>query len=87
METKAECSQVRLCCTALKLCHINLPRSSVSEQCHQDIQIQHFHLPASQPLRAVSEARQCLLPLPHDPTGRQRSLFTSSGAVATVNMD
>jgi len=39
-------------------------------QRHQDRQIQPRHLPAAQPLRAVPEARQRLLPLPHGPPGR-----------------
>lgn len=63
--------------TSLWSCHLHLLHSclsSVSEQCHQDLQIQHFHLPAAQPLRAVPEARQRLLPLPHDASGRHLSL-------------
>lgn len=44
------------------------------EQCHQNLQVQHLHLPAPQPVRAVPETGQCILRLPANPPGEGASL-------------
>ncbi|XP_035423172.1 phospholipid-transporting ATPase ID isoform X1 [Cygnus atratus] len=47
----------------------------VREQLHQDLQVQHCHLPACQPLRAVPGSGQHLFPLPPHPAADPTDLF------------
>lgn len=46
-----------------------LPFPLLPDQRHQDLQVQSLHLSTSQPVRAVPEDRQRLLPVPAGASG------------------